>query len=100
ASDEDAESQESAFPLREHGMLLLSDGDQPIMPCPHIPWNRNLMTKGDATMNSGLILVTGSSGRIGTAVVAELQARGHAVRGFDRVATAGLAEMVIGTLTS
>ena len=51
-------------------------------------------------MNSGLILVTGSSGRIGKAVVQELQARGHAVRGFDRTATAGVADMLVGTLTS
>jgi nucleoside-diphosphate-sugar epimerase len=46
------------------------------------------------------VLVTGSSGRIGRAVVAELQARGELVRGFDRTATAGLADMVVGTLTS
>jgi nucleoside-diphosphate-sugar epimerase len=51
-------------------------------------------------MSDGLILVTGSSGRIGKAVVAELQARKHAVRGFDRAATPGLADMVVGTLTS
>lgn len=51
-------------------------------------------------MNPGLILVTGSSGRIGSAVVKELQARGHLVRGFDRAPTPGLADMVVGTLTS
>lgn len=51
-------------------------------------------------MADGLVLVTGSSGRIGRAVVAELQARGRAVRGFDQVATPGLADMVVGTLTS
>ena len=45
------------------------------------------------------VLVTGSSGRIGRAVVAELSLRGHAVRGFDLTPTAGLADMVIGTLT-
>ena len=33
------------------------------------------------------ILVTGSAGRIGRAVVAELTARGHEVIGFDRVST-------------
>src|ERR1019366_4336929 len=54
------------------------------------------MTSG----SDALILVTGSSGRIGTAVVRELQARGRRVRGFDRVATPGLTDMVIGTLTS
>jgi nucleoside-diphosphate-sugar epimerase len=48
----------------------------------------------------GLILVTGSSGRIGSAVVRELLARGHAVRGFDRTPTPGVKDMVVGTLTS
>ncbi len=38
------------------------------------------------------VLVTGSAGRIGRAVVRELMARGHAVIGFDRVPTAGLPE--------
>lgn len=47
-----------------------------------------------------LILVTGSSGRIGQAVVKALQARGHPVRGFDRVATPNLPDMIVGTLTS
>jgi uronate dehydrogenase len=51
-------------------------------------------------MADGLILVTGSSGRIGRAVVAELKAIGRQVRGFDQVATPGLADMVVGTLTS
>jgi nucleoside-diphosphate-sugar epimerase len=51
-------------------------------------------------MAGGLVLVTGSSGRIGRAVVAELQARKRTVRGFDRVATPGLADMVVGTLTT
>ena len=51
-------------------------------------------------MSNGLILVTGSSGRIGKAVVQELQARHHSVRGLDRVPTPGLADMVVGTLTS
>ncbi len=51
-------------------------------------------------MAEGLVVVTGSSGRIGRAVVQELQSRGHPVRGFDRVPTPGLADMVVGTLTS
>jgi uronate dehydrogenase len=51
-------------------------------------------------MSNGLILVTGSSGRIGRATVQELQARGQAVRGFDRVATPGVTDMIVGTLTS
>jgi uronate dehydrogenase len=50
-------------------------------------------------MGTNRILVTGSSGRIGRAVVEELQARGRRVRGFDRVATPKLADMVVGTLT-
>ena len=44
------------------------------------------------------ILVTGSSGRIGRAVVAELVRRGHTVRGFDRVPTPGLADCIVGDL--
>jgi len=45
------------------------------------------------------VLVTGSSGRIGRAAVAELQRRGHTVRGFDLVATPALPDCVVGTLT-
>ncbi len=48
---------------------------------------------------SELVLVTGSSGRIGRAVVAELQARARPVRGFDRIACAGLADGMVGDLT-
>jgi nucleoside-diphosphate-sugar epimerase len=48
---------------------------------------------------SPIVLVTGSAGRIGRAVVAELQARGKRVRGFDRVATPGVADCMIGDLT-
>ena len=49
-------------------------------------------------MSVGLVLVTGSSGRIGRAVVHELQARGHRVRGFDRSPTPGMSDMVVGDL--
>ncbi len=45
------------------------------------------------------VLVTGSAGRIGQAVVRELKARGHRVRGFDLVATTGADESIIGNLT-
>src|SRR5438876_3259954 len=45
------------------------------------------------------ILVTGSAGRIGQAVVRELRARGHAVRGFDLVPTPGLNNSVVGDLS-
>ncbi len=45
------------------------------------------------------VLVTGSSGRIGRAVVAELQQRGHTVRGFDRTPTPGLEDSVVGDIT-
>lgn len=51
-------------------------------------------------MNSGpLVLVTGSAGRIGQAVVQELLARGHAVRGLDRVPTPRLADAIVGEIT-
>lgn len=46
----------------------------------------------------GIILVTGSAGRIGQAVVAELQRRRYRVRGFDRVETPGLEDSVIGDI--
>jgi uronate dehydrogenase len=49
--------------------------------------------------NQSTILVTGSAGRIGQAVVRELTARGLPVRGFDRVPTPGAAESVVGDLT-
>ena len=45
------------------------------------------------------VLVTGSSGRIGRAVVAELQRRGHAVRGFDRAPAPDLADTILADLT-
>jgi uronate dehydrogenase len=48
---------------------------------------------------SPLVLVTGSAGRIGQAVVHELKARGRPVRGFDRVPTPGLEDCVVGDLT-
>ena len=44
------------------------------------------------------ILVTGSSGRIGRAVVAELHQRGHTVRGFDRTTSVGPGEFIAGDL--
>lgn len=51
-------------------------------------------------MAEKLVLVTGSSGRIGQAVVQELRTRGHNVRGFDIVPTPGLSNMVVGDLTN
>src|ERR1700674_194950 len=45
------------------------------------------------------VLVTGSAGRIGQAVVRELKARGRAVRGFDLAATPGADENVQGSVT-
>ena len=40
--------------------------------------------------------MTGSAGRIGRAVCAELVARGHRVRGFDRVPSPALEDAVVG----
>ena len=45
------------------------------------------------------VLVTGSSGRIGRAAVAELLRREHTVRGFDLTPTPGLRDCVIGDLS-
>lgn len=47
---------------------------------------------------SSPVLVTGSAGRIGRAVVAELQAQGYTVRGFDRAPTPGLPDTIVGDL--
>ena len=44
-------------------------------------------------------LITGSAGRIGRAVVAELHNRGHRVRGFDRVITPTVSDYVVGNIT-
>ena len=46
------------------------------------------------------VLVTGSAGRIGRAVSAELVARGHRVRGFDRVPSPALRETVVGDVAN
>jgi nucleoside-diphosphate-sugar epimerase len=46
------------------------------------------------------VLVTGSTGRIGRAVSAELVARGHRVRGFDRVPSPALADAVVGDVAN
>ncbi len=45
------------------------------------------------------VLVTGSAGRIGRAVVRELKARAATVRGFDLAPTPGADESVVGTIT-
>src|SRR5947209_6383762 len=45
------------------------------------------------------VLVTGSAGRVGQAVVAELKARGLRVRGYDRVPTPGLDDSVAADIT-
>lgn len=48
---------------------------------------------------SPIVLVTGSAGRIGQAVVAELLARGRPVRGLDCMPTPGLEDAVVGDIT-
>ncbi len=45
------------------------------------------------------VLVTGSAGRVGRAACAELQRRGHQVRGFDCVSTPSITDSVVGNLT-
>jgi NAD(P)-dependent dehydrogenase (short-subunit alcohol dehydrogenase family) len=45
------------------------------------------------------VLVLGSAGRIGRAVVAELNARGARVRGFDRARTPGIDHAIVGDIT-
>ncbi len=50
-------------------------------------------------MTSPLVLVTGSAGRIGRAVVQELRRRGRPVRGFDLVPSPDTADHVVGSLT-
>ena len=51
-------------------------------------------------MPPSLTLVTGSAGRVGRAVVAELLARSLPVRGFDLAPTPGLGDCVVGDLAS
>jgi nucleoside-diphosphate-sugar epimerase len=46
-----------------------------------------------------MILVTGSAGRIGQAVVRELAARGHCLRGFDLVPTPGIKDSIVGSIS-
>lgn len=50
-------------------------------------------------MTSKQVLVTGAAGTIGKVAVRALQARGHRVRGFDRVAHPDLQDQVVGSLT-
>jgi nucleoside-diphosphate-sugar epimerase len=57
-------------------------------------WRLLTHPKGDR-----IVLVLGSAGRIGRAVVAELTSRGLQVRGFDRVKTPGLEDAIIGDIT-
>jgi nucleoside-diphosphate-sugar epimerase len=49
--------------------------------------------------DSKRVLVLGSAGRIGRAVVAEFNARGLRVRGFDRLKTPGLEDAILGDVT-
>lgn len=49
--------------------------------------------------DSPRVLVTGSAGRIGQAVVKELAGRGHQVRGFDLAPTPGVDDFLVGDIT-
>ncbi len=49
--------------------------------------------------DSSLVLVTGSAGRIGQAVVEALRGKGYRVRGFDLVPSPGASESIIGNIT-
>ena len=49
--------------------------------------------------SSNTVLVVGSAGRIGQAVVAELQRRKIPVRGFDIVKTPGVDDCIVGDIT-
>ena len=51
-------------------------------------------------MTTAPILVTGSAGRIGQAVVRELVARGQTVRGLDIMPTPGAHESIVGDIAS
>ncbi len=46
-----------------------------------------------------MILVTGSAGRIGQAVVRELNGRGRQLRGFDLVPTPGIKDSLVGNIS-
>src|SRR5262245_9808907 len=46
-----------------------------------------------------MILITGSAGRIGQAVVRELTSQGRPLRGFDLVPTPGIKDSVIGNIS-
>lgn len=50
-------------------------------------------------MTSKQVLVTGSAGTVGKVAVRALSARGHRVRGFDRVANPDLSDQVVASLT-
>ena len=52
-----------------------------------------------SAMISKQVLVTGSAGTIGRIIVRALIARGHRVRGFDRVANPELADQRLATIT-
>ncbi len=57
------------------------------------------MTHQTTTSEPRRVLVTGAAGAIGTPVAAALAARGHRVRGLDRVPHPALADHVVGDIT-
>src|ERR1700682_1549148 len=50
-------------------------------------------------VNQNRVLVVGSAGRLGQAAVAELNARGIPIRGFDRVVAPGVPDSIVGDIT-
>ena len=93
--------------VREHAPPPLSNSESGMMLIPrrhfaaHFPNLTVEAIQGGRrfhTWRSLNVLVTGSAGRIGRAVVHELKSRGHFVRGLDLVNTPGADESVVSDL--
>src|SRR6185436_4048165 len=76
----------------------------PALNCPHPTGSDPAIDgvfrhRGHPMNTSDTILVVGSAGRIGQAVVSELKSRGLSVRGFDCRKTPGLDDSLVGDIT-